>query len=359
LTSNIDFALWPDVITEVSEHLPLLERELHQLVATPQSPDLLASAFRRMHTMKGDFGYCQAMPIMEYMHRLENVMQSLRDQRFLCSPFVAEALIQSMDQVQEMMQSVTDTGQYDDKPRDKMMRLIDRLGVAANQAEADNVARSLLLAAHDSWVEDEVAPAVPPTPAGLPLAMALGRQLAAALAVRMPAWDERVKLQTDVVLALNAQYRHPCNADSLTLAVVWHDVGMLALPDACFTQMPKPKSPEWPRYAAHPGHAADWLLTVAPDCTDAAQMIRQHHQWANGFGIRAADDGPVHPGAMMIACADLLADNVLGQDDEGYRRGVLRTLFDVNGGLDTRFDVPLINAFEVVARKLVADMRTG
>lgn len=359
MSTPIDFDLWPDVITEVTEHLPALERELHQLVANPHSPDLLASAFRRMHTMKGDFGYCHATPIMQYMHHLENVMQSLRDQRFLCSPFIAEALIQSMDQVQEMMQAVSETGMCDDKPRDRLMRLIDQLGTATSQGAADTAARNVLLAAHDSWVEDEVVAAVPATPASLPVATAMGQQLAAALAARLPAWAGRVKLQTEVALALNTQYRNRCNPDSLALAVLWHDVGMLALPDALLAKAPKPKSADWPQYAAHPQTASDWLLAMAPDCVDAARMVRQHHQWVNGFGIRTADEGPVHPGALMIGCADLLADNVLGQDEEGYRRGVLRTLFDVNGGLDTRFDVPLINAFEVVARGLVTDMKVA
>ncbi len=54
----------------------------------------------------------------------------------------------------------------------------------------------------------------------------------------------------------------------------------------------------------------------------------------------------------MLACADLVHDHVAGLSGEAYRRGVLRALFEVNGGLETRFDATLINAFEVVAQTL-------
>ncbi|WP_374353375.1 Hpt domain-containing protein [Chitinimonas sp.] len=354
--ADVDFSLLNDVMTEVGEHLPLLERELHQLVSQPQSSELLASAFRRVHTVKGDFGYCRAQPIAEFVHRLESVLQSLRERRFLCSALVAEALLQSMDQVQAMMNVLARTGAFDRTPREGLCRLIEQLAQAGDQAQADQLARHILMTAHGEWLaEPGEVPASRPDAEQIARAIALGEQLAGALAQRVAGWRERAALQRRLVLALNQHYLRPSDPDILTIAVLWHDVGMLALPDALFRKTPTAKSVNWPAYAAHPETAAQWLLAIAPGCQEAAQIIGQHHLWVSQGGFSAPDyAAPLHQGALMIACADLLHGKVAGLHGEDYRRAVLRTVFEVNGGLESRFDAALINAFQAVARDFTA-----
>jgi len=355
--ADVDFDLLPEVFTEVQEHLPALEFDLHHLVQNPGSDELLASAFRHMHTIKGDFSYCRAAPIVDFVHLLESVMQSLRGRKFQCSALVAEALIQSMDQVQAMMDVLQQTRQFDTTPRQLLMQEIDNLSQARSQNEADQAARSILLVMHDVHFGEVAVEADTSEVAAesFSRAMALGEQLADALAKRNPLWRGRAEQQWQWVESLNSQYRHPCSLQPLKIAVYWHDAGMLALSDTFWQLPPKPKTREWPLYAAHAEDAAAWLLSVAPDCAEAAQIIRQHHLGVNGQGVQALDYPlPPHPGALMLACADLLHERVAGLAGEDYRRGVLRALFDVNGGLETRFDAEVINAFDAVARTLFA-----
>lgn len=352
---DVDFELLPDAIDEVREHLPLLEHDLHQLVRMPGAVDLVASAFRHMHTIKGDFAYCRANRIAEFVHRLEDVLQCLRARTFECSALVAEALLQSMDQVGEMMQALADRRGFDEGRRLALSELIEQLARAKAQPEADDAAREILTAAHDEWLglAAESAQMAPPLPDNQARALALGQQLAAALAERHPAWHDRAAYQLKLVLALNRHYRRPCHPEALTLAVHWHDVALLAAPERVLGGAPLPGSGDWLGYIGHPARAAEWLLTVAPDCEEAALIVRQHHQWANGKGFPPDPARrPLHPGAQMLACADLVYERVSGLGGEEHRRGVLRAVFEVNGGLDTRFDAALINAFQAVAREL-------
>ncbi len=350
---DVDFSLLPEVVAEVQEHMPELERDLHRLVQTPDSTDLLASAFRHMHTIKGDFGYCRATPIIEFIHHLESVLQSLRDHTFQCSALVAEALVQSMDQVLLMMETLMQTKQFDTKPRGELISLIQQLAQARNQQVADQAARHILLAAHDKNLGEPGQGGIAARQASaesIARALALGELLSDALVARLPRWRDRAAQQCALILALNQQYLHPSNPDALTIAVYWHDAGLLAVPDSILQMPPVPKSADWPAYATHPERAAAWLLAVAPDCTEAAQIICQHHQWVNGAGIAAsASEMTPHQGALMLGCADLMFERVTGLRGEEYQRGVLRTLFDVNAGFETRFDAALINAFESVA----------
>ncbi len=357
-TADVDFSLLPEVIAEVQEHMPELERDLHRLVQTPDSADLLGSAFRHMHTIKGDFGYCRATPIIEFIHHLEGVLQSLRNRTFQCSALVAEALVQSMDQVQLMMETLEQTRQFDAKPRGAMIGLIQQLAQALNQQDADQAARYILLAAHDKNLGEAGqggASAQPASADSIARALGQGKLLSNALVMRQPRWRGRVAQQCALILALNQQYLHPTQVDVLTIAVYWHDVGLLAGPDTFLQSPPTPNSADWSAYATHPEQAAAWLLAIAPDCTEAAQIICQHHQWVNGAGIATpAYDASPHQGALMLACADLMFERVAGLQGEEYQRGVLRTLFDVSAGFETRFDAALINAFEAVAHGLSA-----
>lgn len=352
--AEVDFSLLPDVVSEVQDHMPDLESDLHQLVLTPDSTELLASAFRHMHTIKGDFGYCGATPLLEFVHQLESVMQSMRDGRFPCSALVAEALLQSMELVQSLMMTLFQEERYGDGLSQPLLDLIDRLARAADAQAADQVARLVLLGLHGTWLEPEIdLPQAKPAAENQARAQALAEQMQEALVARRPDWQGKVALQRALVQALNRRYARPVDEDALLLAVSWHDLGMLGFSDAMLNDPPptSPRAPGWEAWAEYPERGATWLLTVAPDCFEAAQIVRQHRTWANGRGVVSPlYSGPPHPGALMIACADLFYERVAGLQDEEYRRGVLRTLFDVNAGLDSRFDALLVNAFEAIAK---------
>lgn len=353
--NNVDFDLLPDVIIEVEEHLPALERDLHQLVATPDSGELLDSAFRHMHTIKGDFGYCHATPIMEYVHQLENVMQSLRGRQIACSTLVAEALLQSLDLIHDMMETLLATRAFGPGPSATLCRLIDKLAQTTQQPEADDTARRILLTLHGQWRDpaDHTGNAGPaPSSTSAQHALALGQQLTEALAARNPAWQKRTALQLALVQALNEQYTYPTDPTTLEIAVYWHDVGLLGAGDGPLQIHPQQKAEHWADYVAHTEKAANWLLCIAPDCTEAAQIIRQHHAWANGKGIVAPQYPlPVHQGAQMLACADFWFERIKDTPPEEFRRAMLRVLFDINGLLDIQFDALLNNAFESLAHQ--------
>ncbi|QDQ28881.1 hypothetical protein FNU76_22405 [Chitinimonas arctica] len=360
-SEQVNFELLQDVMTELQDHLPLLEDDLHQLVRFPESVELVASAFRHMHSIKGDFSYCQATPIAEFVHRLENVMQSLRERRYLSSALISEAILQSMDRVRDMAMVLRSTRRFDETPLTGLLASIDELAEAGSQAAADQAARHILLAAHSPGellqTVSRWAPAgAEATPAAAAAvnsdaALRLGQQLASALGARHPPWHDRAARQLAMVLELNRHHSQKVAEAPLTLAVYWHDVGLLALPDALLANPPRAKDPQWPDWCQHPERAAQWLLTVDPGCEEAAQIIRQHHQWSDrrGFPARLGSE-PLHPGAQMVACVDLFQDSVAGLCGEEYRRAALRAVFDIHGDLDTRFDAFLINAFQAVSR---------
>lgn len=355
--SQVDFDLLKEVVVELQDRLPLLEDDIQLLVRFRESPDLIAGAFRHMHTIKSDFTYCGAKPIADFVHHLESVLQSLREKRFLCTPLVAEAVLQSMDRLRDMALVLRRTHRFDDTPLNGLIASIEELANARNQAYADQAARHVLLAAHNpsdlpphgNWA----APGSGVAASGIDKTIHLGEHLAQALAARHPAWSRRVACQLDIARVLNQRYSQPVDDQQLMVAVLWHDVGMLTLADEVFATPQQPQEPHLAAWVAHPEHSAQWLLAGSSGYDEAALMIRQHHQWADGRGYPArGSPTALHPGAQILACVDRFYEIVAGLDGEAYRRSALRAVFDIHGGLDTRFDALLINAFQDAAQAL-------
>ncbi|WP_269532016.1 HD domain-containing phosphohydrolase [Chitinimonas sp. BJYL2] len=360
--AEVDFELLPDVMTEISDHLPALETDMQELVRYPDSVDLVSSAFRHVHTIKGDFVYCKATPIAELVNLVENVLQALREHRYACSPFVCEAVLQSMDRVREMARVLNTTRRFDETPIGGLLRAVEELGMAIGQPAADQAARHVLIAAHDPGdliPSGPVVVATPPIPAAVySVAHRQGLLLSQCLVQRIPAWHDRAERQLELVLALNQHYPQPQNVQALTLAVLWHDVGMLALPDAMLDKPPaNAKEAGWELWTGHPERSAQCLQALGKGLDEAALIIRQHHHWADGRGFPSRTQ-PLHPGAQMLACADHFYSSVhkYGGDD---RRGALRAVFDIHGGLDTRFDAMLVNAFTAMAQSWAAEGRAA
>ncbi|GAB3265598.1 HD-GYP domain-containing protein [Chitinimonas naiadis] len=363
-SEQVNFELLQEVMIELQDRLPLLEDDMHQLERFRESPELIASAFRHVHTIKSDFAYCGATPIADFLHRLEDVLQSLRERRFLNSALIAEAVLQSLDRVRDMAMTLRSTRRFDETPLDGLLASIDELSRATSQAAADQAARHVLLAAHSPgtilqgasrWADQGTAagPAVEH-------AIALGTQLCGALGARHLPWLDRANSQISIIRSLNRHYPTPLNDQALVLSVYWHDVAMLALPDTVFAKPPTPKDEGWQRWSEHPEVSAQWLLAICPGAEEAAVIVRQHHQWADGrgFPLRKMQES-LHPGAQMLACADLFYEGVAGLKGEEYRRAALRAVFDIHGGLDTRFDALLINAFQAASPDWTHPPATG
>jgi chemotaxis protein histidine kinase CheA len=338
-TNPINFDLLPDALAESEDRVSDLEFDLHRLVAAPTDTALIASAFRQMHTIKSDFAYCNIAPITDHFHALEGVLQSLRERRFQCSALVAEAVLQCTIQLCDSAAGLLQHGLLQPEPDARLARFIARLADSHSQADADEAARQLLLLVHGALGEPDASIGIDPALAAQ--ARGLGEALHAALAQRLPGWQDRAAWQQTLVAALNLKGRFGVDAALLDIAVLWHDLGLLARPDMALRGGHPKIDP------THPDAAASWLLALDARLAPAADWVRQHHQ-----APQPTSGLPALPVAVqLMACADLCFERVAGRTGEDFQRGLLRTVFDVSGGLDRRFHASVVAAFEAVAQE--------
>lgn len=97
--STLDMGLLQDFITETVEHLGEMETNLLQLESDRENQDILNNIFRSVHTIKGAAEYLGMERIAELSHKLENLLDSIRQHARAVNREVIDLLITARDRI--------------------------------------------------------------------------------------------------------------------------------------------------------------------------------------------------------------------------------------------------------------------
>ena len=95
----IDLSLLQDFIAETGEHLEEMETKLLKLESEPENRDFLNDIFRSIHTIKGSSEYLGMERIANLSHKLENLLDMLRQGELLPDKDIIDALIEAKDRI--------------------------------------------------------------------------------------------------------------------------------------------------------------------------------------------------------------------------------------------------------------------
>ncbi|VAX11003.1 Signal transduction histidine kinase CheA [hydrothermal vent metagenome] len=98
-TAEIDLSLLPDFLVEAEEHLEEMELMLLQLIGEPDNLDLLNDIFRPIHTIKGGAQYIGLERISQLAHRLEDLLDLLREGSKPSSSTMVDTMITARDRI--------------------------------------------------------------------------------------------------------------------------------------------------------------------------------------------------------------------------------------------------------------------
>ncbi len=99
-----------EFLVESYENLDRLDADLLALEEDPSRPDLLASIFRSIHTIKGTCGFLGYAKLERVAHVAESLLSRLRDGQFMLTPEIATALLRLVDAVRLMLASIEANG---------------------------------------------------------------------------------------------------------------------------------------------------------------------------------------------------------------------------------------------------------
>jgi two-component system chemotaxis sensor kinase CheA len=122
-----------EFLIESNENLARLDQEMVQLEKRPQDPQLLASIFRTIHTIKGTCGFLGFATLGAVTHLAENILSQLRDGKRQLTPELVTLILEAVDVVKTVLVAIETTG---DEGPGAYEPLRKRLEAACSQTNA-------------------------------------------------------------------------------------------------------------------------------------------------------------------------------------------------------------------------------
>ena len=114
MSLEVDQEILEDFLVEAGEILELLSEQLVELEQNPEDSDLLNAIFRGFHTVKGGAGFLQLDAMVDCCHHAENLFDLLRTGEIKVTAPLMDVVLQSLDSVNRMFDSVRSGGAPED-----------------------------------------------------------------------------------------------------------------------------------------------------------------------------------------------------------------------------------------------------
>ena len=89
--------------TESADHVETIESGLLALEQHPKDLDLLNRIFRGAHSIKGNAGMFHFSAIAELTHKMENILDDLRNEKMPVTPHVIDVLLRALDRLKSLL----------------------------------------------------------------------------------------------------------------------------------------------------------------------------------------------------------------------------------------------------------------
>ena len=120
----IDLSLLQDFIDEAEEHLNDMETNLLRLEADTDDKESLNDVFRSVHSIKGSAEYIGTENIAKLTHKLENLLEMLRQGERVLNKEIIDLLVESRDRVGMLVKDLF----KDKKENTGVADILERIG---------------------------------------------------------------------------------------------------------------------------------------------------------------------------------------------------------------------------------------
>lgn len=99
--------------TESAEHVETMETGFLELEERPEDLDLLNRIFRAAHSIKGNAGMFNFVEIAGLTHKMENVLDLMRNEKIPVTPHAVDVLLRSLDGLKSLLDAAQGAGDAD------------------------------------------------------------------------------------------------------------------------------------------------------------------------------------------------------------------------------------------------------
>ena len=128
-----------EFLIESNENLALLDREIIQLEQNPKDMQLVSSAFRTIHTIKGTCGFFGYSILGSVTHITENILSQVREGQRDLTPDLISLVLESVDAVKALLTAIESTGSEGDDVTGPLRARLEQAHAAAFASQQDTV----------------------------------------------------------------------------------------------------------------------------------------------------------------------------------------------------------------------------
>ncbi len=140
--STLDKKMKEMFIDEGKELLQTLEQQFSQLEDDPEDSEAILEIYRTFHTFKGMTGTVGLTTLSTLFHKLENIIQEIRDKKAKVTKGIITLLFQSLDLIENIL---SDFGEKDLYDEGKVQKFLDNISATneGNKKTGDDQEESL------------------------------------------------------------------------------------------------------------------------------------------------------------------------------------------------------------------------
>ena len=360
--SELDSELIQDFYGSFQEAVDEIAACRDALAENSGEMELLHRMFRAVHSLKGNCNMMFLPPFVAVTHKMEEIFDDIRKDRYPYDPVFSTFAQAALSDIDEQLRNLIAQKFCDGDVLDKIGKLISPLRLAPSQQERVQMARAATTAILDRHYSLDLVQNATPKRNVAPIEVALGdealaadlefmSEIGSALEARDVAWRGRIARQLELLKLINKTLPEAVDDAQLTAAIFVHDVCMPWLPAALHKPWTQMSGDEQRLAVIHVSWAAG-LLQRWPGWHEAAIMIDQHHEAFDGRGLpHGFKNDAIHPGARLIALADVFFDAVGLRREQAYKACLLGAVKDVNALSGTLLAPVLVEQFNVVIRQ--------
>ncbi|MFH7030128.1 MAG: chemotaxis protein CheW [Heteroscytonema crispum UTEX LB 1556] len=114
-------------LVESYENLNEIERDIIDLEKAPAGSEILVRIYRTLHTIKGNCGFLPFSKLESVAHAGENLLGCLRDRKLVVNPEIANALLQTVDSIRQMLNNIEAGGNEGDRDYSTLINTLQQL----------------------------------------------------------------------------------------------------------------------------------------------------------------------------------------------------------------------------------------
>lgn len=315
----------------------------------------LDTLFRSLHSMKGNCSVCFLDPLVDVLHKLEEIVDGMRGRYIEYKTVLGELTNVIIEEVGGILNQLYSSHIADDELLELMRINLTLLYALDDDALRGDKAEDILsIIDHEKCDEagesDETESLIIKAEFSEEQAIDIAqfKELSAKLNRLLGYSPERGERILKLCLLINHGLNQPVDAAQLSAAAYMHGMGralVLKAQDDVEAKQAAEKN--------HPIVGAN-LINKHPGWEEAAAIIKSHEERFDGTGFPEALVGSLIPsGSFVLSMAVKFIDIVWGTKGGDYKKNAMRAVQKVNFESGKQFPPHLIDAFNHAIRKVL------